>query len=167
MHPLGNPHVQWENHLWNVPGISIARSGRKLRRGQHQERAQPAAFCPQFTELVGMQWTHSRGDALDQVEAMPDPCALAALHSQGLIRVQLDLQRPGSLGLDIVLSRDMPQTISTLPNLIKKTLQENLLASSLVGSPPNSVCCKSTQAARMPLGQLRKMRPTSTDRKVA
>lgn len=107
-----------------MPGISIARSGRKLRRGQHQERAQPAAFCPQFTELVGMQWTHSRGDALDQVEAMPDPCALAALHSQGLIRVQLDLQRPGSLGLDIVLSRDMPQTISTLPNLIKKTLQE-------------------------------------------
>lgn len=45
----------------------------------------------------------------------------------------------------------------------KENSPRNLLASSLVGSPPNSVCCKSTRRRGCRWVSSQKMRPTSTD----
>lgn len=152
-----------------MPGISIARSVGNLGEPSTRNAHSQQLFVHSLQSLLACNGLIREAMPLIKLkQCQADPCALAAQHSQGLIQVLLRLRSPASRltwPRTCVVSRhatnnQIDQHIAKFDN---ENSPRNLLASSLVGSPPNSVCCKSSRRRGCRWVSSRKMRPPSTD----
>jgi hypothetical protein len=167
MHPLGIPMSNGKIicetcREFPLPGLLEGNLGEPSTRNPHSQQL----FVHSLQSLLACNGLIREAMPLIKLkQCQADPCALAALHSQGLIQVLLRLRSPASRltwPRTCVVSRHATNN-QHITKEDKENSPRNLLASSLVGSPPNSVCCKSSRRRGCRWVSSRKMRRTSTD----